>query len=590
MATILRNKTYRIILFTVIVLLGVASSILVCVLSYYSDDKLIRIQFNEATENRYSALVKELDSNLAVLTSVQALYYSSKKDVSRSEFGYFTSHFLKQHADIQALEWVPRVPGAQRAAYEKAGQREGFPDFQFTERMAQGTMKRAKKRTEYFPVYFVEPYKGNELALGFDLASNPIRLEALKAAIKTGEMFATARITLVQEIENQFGFIVFAPIYRKGALINSEQARWDNLEGFALGVFRIGDIVEKALNYYKPEGVDIFIYDASAPAKDRYLYTHASRTRTALLEKEQPETGFKTTRTLEVAGRKWLIIYSATPHFIAARRSWYPWGGLLGGLVFTSIVAGFLFVSDRHAEHIEKSARDLSEANTNLAHEIMEHTQAEEKLREKEHLLSEAQRRGHLGSFLYDMTGPIHWSDELYRLYGVSPDTFIPTVESFINLIHPDDRSAMQAWIAACAAGEKPDALDFRIIMPDGTTHFIRGWGEAVYDAGDKLLHMAGMAQDITERKRAEEALQRYSSELAKNNIELQRALAKVRTLSGMLPICASCKKIRDDKGYWSGVEAYITEHSEAVFSHGLCPDCAKKGYEELDKLKKNKT
>jgi DNA-binding response OmpR family regulator len=58
---------------------------------------------------------------------------------------------------------------------------------------------------------------------------------------------------------------------------------------------------------------------------------------------------------------------------------------------------------------------------------------------------------------------------------------------------------------------------------------------------------------------------------------ELEAALAKVRTLSGMLPICASCKKIRDDKGYWFQIESYISEHSEAEFSHGFCPECAQK-------------
>lgn len=67
---------------------------------------------------------------------------------------------------------------------------------------------------------------------------------------------------------------------------------------------------------------------------------------------------------------------------------------------------------------------------------------------------------------------------------------------------------------------------------------------------------------------------------------ELKDALVNVKTLSGMLPICASCKKIRDDKGYWKQIETYISGHSEVLFSHGLCPDCAKKAYQELDELK----
>jgi DNA-binding response OmpR family regulator len=68
---------------------------------------------------------------------------------------------------------------------------------------------------------------------------------------------------------------------------------------------------------------------------------------------------------------------------------------------------------------------------------------------------------------------------------------------------------------------------------------------------------------------------------------ELQEALARVKQLSGMLPICASCKKIRDDKGYWKQIETYIRDHSEADFSHSICPECAKGLYTEVQNDKK---
>ncbi len=76
------------------------------------------------------------------------------------------------------------------------------------------------------------------------------------------------------------------------------------------------------------------------------------------------------------------------------------------------------------------------------------------------------------------------------------------------------------------------------------------------------------------ERKRVEE-------ELRLERDKLKDALAEVKTLSGMLPICANCKKIRDDKGYWTQIEAYIRDHSEVEFSHGICPKCQKKMYSE---------
>jgi len=63
---------------------------------------------------------------------------------------------------------------------------------------------------------------------------------------------------------------------------------------------------------------------------------------------------------------------------------------------------------------------------------------------------------------------------------------------------------------------------------------------------------------------------------------ELRRAFFEIKTLRGIVPICASCKKIRDDKGFWSQVEVYVTQHSEAQFSHGICPECVKKLYPEF--------
>ncbi len=83
-------------------------------------------------------------------------------------------------------------------------------------------------------------------------------------------------------------------------------------------------------------------------------------------------------------------------------------------------------------------------------------------------------------------------------------------------------------------------------------------------------------------------AMARFSDmmTLRRLNAELQEALAKIKTLKGLLPICASCKKIRDDEGYWHQIEVYIRDHSEAEFSHGLCPDCSQKLYPNLYKDK----
>ncbi len=101
--------------------------------------------------------------------------------------------------------------------------------------------------------------------------------------------------------------------------------------------------------------------------------------------------------------------------------------------------------------------------------------------------------------------------------------------------------------------------------------------GYPILDDNENVVQMIEYSVDITNRKNVE-------LEREKLIFQLQEALAKVKQLSGFLPICASCKKIRDDKGYWNQIETYISNHSEAEFSHGICPDCAKKLYADFYK------
>ena len=95
--------------------------------------------------------------------------------------------------------------------------------------------------------------------------------------------------------------------------------------------------------------------------------------------------------------------------------------------------------------------------------------------------------------------------------------------------------------------------------------------------ADGQLMGASSIAYDITERKRIE-------AERTKMIEQLNETLSKVRTLSGLLPICSNCKKIRDDKGYWQKLETFVHEHSNAEFSHSICPDCMEKLYPDFSK------
>ncbi len=93
---------------------------------------------------------------------------------------------------------------------------------------------------------------------------------------------------------------------------------------------------------------------------------------------------------------------------------------------------------------------------------------------------------------------------------------------------------------------------------------------------------MLGAHTDMTVQKQAEQ-------ELRKANANLRKALNEIKTLRGIIPICAKCHKIRDEKGYWDRVESYISRHTKALFSHGLCPVCYKQTIKEVDRLPHHK-
>jgi PAS domain S-box-containing protein len=162
-----------------------------------------------------------------------------------------------------------------------------------------------------------------------------------------------------------------------------------------------------------------------------------------------------------------------------------------------------------------------------FARDITERKRAEEDLRANEDLLSQSQGIGHLGSWDWRLQGDTSvmvWTPETYRLFGVSPETFALSVETFVTLIHPDDQASMQAWIRECLAGLGPPDLEFRVNLPDGSVRYINGRGHVVsQDAEGKTTRMVGVALDITERKLAEQALLRRTEELKRSNTELEQ-------------------------------------------------------------------
>ena len=166
----------------------------------------------------------------------------------------------------------------------------------------------------------------------------------------------------------------------------------------------------------------------------------------------------------------------------------------------------------------------------------------------------------------------VSWNPAAEKLYGHSAEEIIG--KSITRLFPTNRGNELLEVLAACRRGEIVRLHDTERLHKSGRSVNVSVIISPIKAANGEIIGASAIARDITLQKQAELERQRLIASLtAKAN--------EVRRLTGMLPICAACKSIRNDKGYWQKVEAYIAEHSDAVFSHGLCPECLEKFKQE---------
>lgn len=206
--------------------------------------------------------------------------------------------------------------------------------------------------------------------------------------------------------------------------------------------------------------------------------------------------------------------------------------------------------------------------------DISELKTAEEKIRAQNNFLTEV---------INALPHPFYVIDaDTYRLKHVNRAAFpgdIPELITCHELSHNREKP--------CGGGDhpcplervkesgQPYAAEHMHVHPDGSTGEVEVHGFPIFDENGKVTEIIEYCIDVSDRREAareREALIR----------DLQHALSEVKELSGLLPLCSCCKKIRDDKGYWNVIEQYISSRTDAEFSHSTCPDCAKRIYLDI--------
>ena len=287
-----------------------------------------------------------------------AAFLETSENTDREHFHRFAAAVMQDDGAVQAIEWIPHVTRSQRAAYEQALHREGSEVSGIRERSAEGEMIAAGDREDYFPVDLIEPLRGNEKALQFDLASDPMRREALERAGRTGEMFATGRVVLLQEAGGQFGVLLFRPVYRADWKAAPDSDWRSGIAGFALGVFRIGDLLVSAgAEEHTNGGIDVAIFDESASGAERLLYPRVAAGKWT--SGSEIRSAQRHEHALDFGGRRWKIVaYSSAGAFLPER--WGSGTALAGGLLLSVLLSAYLQQGSRRRIDVE----DMVEART----------------------------------------------------------------------------------------------------------------------------------------------------------------------------------------------------------------------------------
>jgi PAS domain S-box-containing protein len=446
----------------------------------------------ERAELVQSALLRSTE----VLNSVASLF-ATREHVTRDEFREFVDDALKRHGELQALGWTPRLDAHDPAAIRVQAQRDGLTDFNVTEYDGSGGLTSAHQRDEYLPIYFIEPRDRNQEAVGFDLASSAVRLEAIQRASHDTSAAATAPMRLVQEPADQLGFVVYRAVRPQG---NTN----GKVIGFASAVFRFGDLLAPAVSSLAGEGLAVQIVDDLAPEHSVIYKTTVAR--------DIIEGSSRAGAPIEAAGRRWRLEVFPSATFLSAHESSQSQFVLLGGLALTALLAGHLYSGFRRMSEIE---RRVEQRTAQLSREVAERKRAEEAARLAEINFRSIVENSVEGIFQTTLDGKyLSANRALARIYGYeSPQQLMHAVANIGGQLYVDPARRSDFIRQIEQTGEVSN-FESQIYRRDASIIWISENARLASDANGIPVHYEGTVVDITARKLAEHALRRANDEL----------------------------------------------------------------------------
>ncbi|MBK7105470.1 MAG: CHASE domain-containing protein [Ignavibacteriae bacterium] len=488
-----------------IVSVGLLTTIISFIVSYRIEQKRVQIIFEKAAVERTALIIQSIEMTELVTESMRNLFLVTE-DISYPNFQKFINSFNKKMIGIQSLEWVPRIKHSDKENFITQAKNTLSIDYKILELNADHNLISANEREEYFPVYYLEPIKGNEESLGFDLASNKERNAALKNSAEKNRFVASERIILVQGEKNEIGIRLFEPVIRNLSESETENKKLENLIGFVGGVFKPEKIVENSISVLQKTDIDIYLLDESAPKENQLLYFHKSRFSQNNEQTNFDEAEIKFHQKIQYGGRTWSITCIPTQNFFDVNEAYIPH---LISLIFFFLTAFFSFYYFRHSQEKER-IKNIVEKRT-------------KELNESKQRLDLAINVAELGLWDWNIkTGNLYNNEKFATMLEFKENDIEPFFENWKKLIHPDDEDEVLDILNQHLEGYTPNfSAELRLGTKSGNWKWIQTLGKVVErNENGKPERAIGINIDITERKYIQQKLIKYSQKLEKQNIE----------------------------------------------------------------------
>jgi len=449
-------------------------------LVFRAEEKNIQMAFDQQasfTGNIIDAGLHNVINSSFALNS----HYQTVRIIGRHEFSTFAHSLLNHYPGIQAIEWIPRISQAQREDLEQKARADGFTEFSIIERDATMALIPSQTRTEYFPVYYVEPLTGNENTLGFDLASEPMRCATLNLARSSGHLAVTPRIHLVQNTDRQYGVLLITPVMFQ----STNQAA--EIKGFTLIVLNISRFVEHTLIGLDNNAFSIVLRDLSATVVDSDLYVGSTNDPPVAKTVLQPWES-----DLSMGNRTWRIEIRPNVRYVEQHASLLPWLILFIGLLYASLLSSYLLTLTGRAVVIqtivEERTAQLVVTQAALRQQGEYYQLMMNTSRDAIHILD---NQGHLRE----------WNEAFQKHLGYSQDEMLKLhVTDWDNQWDADELLKELENLIQCGA-----TFETRHRCKNGVVRFVEISATGIRIEG--IWHLYASARDITERKLMEETL-----------------------------------------------------------------------------------